>query len=139
MIVGLYGNGQIVFGLAARQGFLIEELEESSKAKFVEHEILNSKPITEFVGLENDEVSFSMNFIAGHTTAPMAAIPLLKGLLSRAQAYPLIVGGRPIGSFTSQFVLTEVTSTYEHTNGMGIVTVASIDVSLKEYRSLART
>ena len=136
MIVGLYGNGQILFGLAARQGFLIEELEESSKAKFVEHEILGSKPVTEFVGLENDEVSFSMNFIAGRTTAPMVAIPLLKGFLSRAQAYPLIVGGRPIGSFTSQFVLTEVTSTYEHTNGMGIVTVASIDVSLKEYRSL---
>jgi len=139
VIVGLYGNGQIVFGLAANQGFLIGELEESSKAKYVEHEILNSKPITEFVGLENDEASFSMNFIAGHTTAPMVAIPLLKGFLSRAQAYPLIVGGRPIGSFTSQFVLTEVTSTYEHTNGMGIVTVASIDVSLKEYRTLAKT
>ena len=139
MIVGLYGGGRIVFGLAARQGFLIGELEESSKAKFVEHEILGSKPITEFVGFENDEVSFSMNFIAGRTTAPMVAIPLLKGILSQAQAYPLIVGGRPVGSFMSQFVLTEVTSTYEHTNGMGIVTVASIDVSLKEYRSLIRT
>ena len=139
MIIGLYGNGQIVFGLAARQGFLIEELTETSKAKFVEHEILGSKPITEFVGFENDEVSFSMNFIAGHTTAPMVAIPLLKGLLSRAQAYPLIVGGRPVGSFMSQFVLTEVTSTYEYTNGMGTLIVASIDVSMKEYRSLIRT
>jgi len=114
----------------------MEELTETSKAKFVEHKILNSKPITEFVGFENDEATFSMNFISGHTTAPMVAIPLLKGFLSRAQAYPLIVGGRPVGSFTSQFALTEVTSTYKHTNGMGIVTVASIDVSLKEYRSL---
>jgi phage protein U len=139
VIVGLYGNGQIVFGLAARQGFLIEELEESSKAKFVEHEILNSKPITEFVGFENDEVSFSMSFIAGHTTAPMVAIPLLKDLLSRAQAYPLIVGGRPVGSFLSQFVLTEVTSTYQYLNGAGLLMSASIEVSMKEYRSLIRT
>ena len=135
MIVGIYGNGQIVFGLAARQGFLIEELEESSKAKFVEHEILNSKPITELVGFENDEATFSMNFIAGHPTSPMLAIPLLKGILSRAQAYPLIVAGLPVGSFASQFVLTEVTSTYKYVNEAGVLMSASIDVSMKEYGS----
>ena len=116
----------------------MEELTESSKAKFVEHEILNSKPITEFVGFENDEATFSMNFITGHTTSPMSAIPLLKGFLSRAQAFPLIVAGRPVGGFTSQFVLTEVTSTYKHTNGAGILIVASIDVTMKEYRSLTK-
>jgi phage protein U len=135
VIVGLYGGGQIVFGLAARQGFLMEELTETSKAKFVEHEILGSKPITEFVGFENDEATFSMNFITGHTTSPMVAIPLLKGFLSRAQAYPLIVAGRPVGSFLSQFVLTEVTSTYRYLNGAGLLMSASIEVSMKEYRS----
>jgi len=138
VIVGLYGNGQIVFGLAAGQGFLMEELTETSKAKYVEHEILNSKPVTELVGFENDEMSFSMNFITGHTTSPMVAIPLLKGFLSRAQASPLIVAGRPVGSFTSQFVLTEVTSTYKHLNGAGMLIVASIDVTMKEYGSLTK-
>ena len=134
----MYGGGRIVFGLAAKQGFLIGELEESTKAKYVEHEILGSKPITEFVGLENDEASFSMKFISGHTTPPMVAIPMLQGLLRHAKAYPLIVAGRAIGSLSSQFVLTEVTCTYTCTGGAGFLTAADIDVSMKEYRSLTK-
>ena len=137
MIIGLYG--EIVFGIAAGQGFLIEELRESSRAKFVEHEILNSKPMTEFVGLENDNVSLSMNFVADYTTLPIVAIPLLQGLLRQPKAYPLLVGKRVIGSFSSQFVLTEVTCTYKYFTGDGTLMAADIDVSLKEYRTLAKT
>ena len=136
MIVGLYG--EIVFGIAAGQGFLIEELKESSRAKFVEHNILNSKPITEFVGLENDNVSLSMNFIAGYTTPPIVAIPLLQGLLRRPKAYPLLVGKRVIGSLSSQFVLTEITCTYKYLTGDGTLMAADIDVSLKEYKPITK-
>jgi len=137
VIVGLYGK--IVFGIAAGQGFLIEELRESSRAKFAEHEILNSKPITEFLGLENDNVSLSMNFVVGYTMPPIVAIPLLQGLLRQPKAYPLLVGKRVIGSFSSQFVLTEVTCTYKYLTGAGTLMAADIDVSMKEYRSLAKT
>jgi len=136
VIVGLYG--EIVFGIAAGQGFLIEELKESSRAKFVEHNILNSKPITEFVGLENDNVSLSMNFIAGYTTPPIVAIPLLQGLLRRPKAYPLLVGKRVIGSLSSQFVLTEITCTYKYLTGDGTLMAADIDVSLKEYKPITK-
>jgi phage protein U len=136
VIVGLYGK--IVFGIAAGQGFLIEELKESSRAKFVEHKILNSKPITEFVGLENDNVSLSMNFIAGYTTPPIVAIPLLQGLLRQATSHPLLVGGRVIGSLSSQFALTEVTCTYKYLTGAGVLMAADIDVSLKEYKPITK-
>jgi phage protein U len=136
VIVGLYGK--IVFGIAAGQGFLIEELKESSRAKFVEHNILNSKPITEFVGLENDNVSLSMNFIVGYTTPPIVAIPLLQGLLRRPKAYPLLVGERVIGSLSSQFILTEITCTYKYVNGDGTLMAADIDVSLKEYKPITK-
>ncbi|MBV8222818.1 MAG: phage tail protein [Candidatus Eremiobacteraeota bacterium] len=132
MIFGLYGP--VIF---AREAGVMHGFEEKQSAHFVEHPIHLQKPILEFCGPRLAEVSFEMEFLTGLTTAPVAGIVLLNALLKTARAYPLIVGGRPIGSFLSPlFVLTEVGAAHHWYSAGGGIQSATIRVALKEYVSL---
>lgn len=131
MIVG--GYGPLIFGVRLGGGIMMESLDKTSKLRFVDHEIMLSKPIVEFTGYDSDEVSFSMLFVEGWTDPPSAALPLLDQLALVPFPYPLIVGGLPVGSFMSMFIITEIGERYKRVNGAGILSVASVKVTLREY------
>ncbi len=131
MIVG--GYGPLVFGVRLGGGIMMESLDKTSKIRFVDHEIMLSKPIVEFTGYDSDEVTFSMLFIEGWTDSPAAALPLLDQLALIPLPYPLIIGGFPVGSFMSAFVISEIGEKYKKVNGSGGLSVASVKVTLREY------
>lgn len=116
----------------ARQVGVMHSFEEKESVSFAEHSIHLQKPILEFVGPGLCEVSFEMDFLVGLTTAPAAGIVLLSSLLKAARAYPLIIGGRPVGSFASRFVLIELGAAHHWYLASGGIQNATVKVSLKQ-------
>lgn len=134
MVCGNYGP--VVFGVSGSgAGFLMRELQATKRSKFVEHEILLSKPISEFVGYENDTANFEMIFLQPYTTAPATAITLLNALVMRPTPFPLIIAEKSVGGWTSLFILTELTSTYKHMAPDGGLLCAEVKVTMKEYNT----
>jgi phage protein U len=134
MVCGSFGP--IVFGVSGSgQGFLAQEIQATKKTKFVEHEILLSKPIVEFVGYENDKVSFEMIFLSPYTTAPSVAITLLNALVVRPTPFPLIIGDKSVGGWASMFIITEINTTYKYIGTDGAIQGAHVKVSAQEYNT----
>lgn len=107
--------------------------EEKESIPFAEHSVHLRKNPLEFVGHGLVEVSFEMDFLTELTSEPAVGIALIASLMrAPLRSYPLIVAGRPIGSWSSLFVLTDRSAAHYWYSGKGTIQNATVKVSLKE-------
>lgn len=128
MIFGVFGP--LVF---ARHVGIMHDFNEGESITFAEHGIHLQKPRLEFTGHSLCEVNFEMDFLEQLTTAPAAGILLLSSLLRSHRSYALIVAGKPVGGWSSLFVLTEKSAAHHWYSNRGTVQHATVKVSLREY------
>jgi len=131
MIFGVFGP--LVFALYVG---VMHSFHESESTNFAEHPIHLRKAALEFTAPGLAEVSFEMDFLAGLTMAPAAGIELVSSLRRAARAYPLIIGGRPIGTWHAKFVLTETGAAHHWYAAGGGIQHATVKVSLREYAQI---
>ena len=122
--------GRIVFEVSGDKIRTFSNFSRKTGAVFGEHQILGGKPLLQFSGQNNDEVSFKIQLNYGLGVNPFEEISTLRLLISSGDSANLIIGGKVIG----KFVAVDLNESWRNTIG-GFPYIIEADLTLKEYNA----
>lgn len=95
MFVGFLGTIPFV----ASRGYVrtFDDYKRQGEARWAEHEILGEKPLSEFLGENLEEISFTMLFREDQGVNPQSEVNTLKELRNGGTPVPLVLGFKVIG------------------------------------------
>ncbi len=96
-------------------------------ARFATHTPIGGKARLEYLGMETEQVTFSIELNIINGVRPQTLIRQLKGKVGKHGN--LVLGGERI----SNYVLKQIDVTYYETTARGLVMRANVDLTLEEY------
>lgn len=121
--------GKLTFEVSADKVKTFSGLSREHKATFASHEIINGAPLLQHTGRELQSVSFSMTFRADLGVNPQEELDSLKKMITEAEPQKLFIGDVLMG----QFVIENISETYNNIDRAGKIYAASVSITLKEY------
>lgn len=128
-IVGAYG--EVVFEVSSETAKTIDNVTWSGKAKWATHDRHIGHALTEFTGLEPDEMSFDMELSAYLGVNPMTELVKLWEYERKGLPQPLVIGEKAYGKYRWSLVSHSIQ--FENYDNNGNLIRASVRVSLQEY------
>lgn len=125
----LASYGKITFKVTEDEIKIFNNFTISRKARYVAHERINNKPLLQFMGLEADSISFNMQLVQGLTGDVSDDLKALKNMFTKAEAHPLFLGQKKIGSF----VIESMSEAYSMMDNFGNLEIVNVSLSLREY------
>jgi phage protein U len=127
-MVGLYGA--VIFNLPFTT---ITQISQRTIARWSVQELLNNFPNAQFGGQGQGSIQMSLAFVDGETVDTEIAHTLLESYVKGGSNFPLVLGMRILGSFTTSWYIDELSAAYNVIGLNGKILHSKIDVSLKEY------
>lgn len=133
--------GDIKFRVKSRKNGIPEILSFDdatwqSSISLEEHKIHKKKGFLEFTERGLDTFSMNVYVSAVNHVHPLHYVKKFRQYNLRAKAYPLVIGGKRIGSY--YFAITDVSNDLEQFYRNGKLIAAKIRVTFKEYRFLRK-
>ena len=125
-MIGTYGD--IAFEIGGSRVFTFDRLSRRSAATFSRHQRAGDKPVLEFMGSDLSEITFSVHLSATLGVEPREAIEELLAVKDSGEEKQLIIGGHLIGNY----VITEITDTWNQVTAKGRITSADVALTLLE-------
>ena len=122
--------GDVIFEVSSEKVETLRDVKRQSRARLATHEIVAGKSVLEFLGLEPDEITFTMQLNADLGVDVRAEHTRLLNMLREGEPQWLVLGGRALGQ--GRWYVTELTARTEHTDGWGLATFVTLDVTLRE-------
>lgn len=129
--------GDIVFEVSDTKIFTIDNLSRDVKMRYVKHDVIGSKPITENVGPDLQDIKFKMILSASLGVAPLSTMKQIYNAFNDSTAMSFMIGEQVIGS--NKWVITDFTEGYSQIDNQGIVWRMEVDVTLQEYVEMIAT
>jgi len=99
MLIGSWGSN-IIFEVSGEIAKTFKELTEKSSGRWAEHETINSRPLSQFLGPGLDELEISIIFSLMLGVKPQESYEDLRTAVRRGEYNPFIMGGYPLsGNF----------------------------------------
>ena len=134
-MIGVFGlTPPIIFGASPLGTVTFEDMSKTQEARWADHEVHLSLPLSEFIGPNLSEIEFTMNFIQGWTMDPTLGIIAVETAINLSLPGPLIIGLKPMGRGMSLFTIRSIVEKpkfFQPNNGS--ILAATIGVKLKEY------
>lgn len=125
--------GPIVFSVSSFRVLTLNNISHGASKRTAKHEVINGKPLLEHLGPDLESFSFDIHLKAQLGLKPRDMLDLLKVMAQEGMAYPLIIGGRPVGE--NSWSLTSVSDTWDTVYSGGELAEATVKLSLTEYIS----
>lgn len=106
-----------------------EGLEGRTSYTFAEHQVVEGKPLLQYIGDNLDELTIQFRFHVVYSD-PEAEFRRLIDAANLHQALPFVFGN---GLYKGRFVITEISDTIENTAADGTVIAMGAKASLKEW------
>jgi len=132
-MIGTLGN--IVFEVIGDKVLTFTDLKRKRQIRIAEHEILQQKPLLEYLGPGLDEVTMSIQLNAALGIVPAEQLVKITKLFDAAKAVDLIIGGKPLSN--SRWVITGVDDDFAFFDGKGNLLQINVALTLKEYAERA--
>ncbi len=129
MIVGFLGG--IPFLSSRYIVRTIDGYQKSASGRWATHDIIGQKPISEFLGPGQEEISFDMTLRTDLGVIPADEIKMLEKLRDKGTPVPLIMGTDVIGN--TRWIVENISSSVTHWGAFGTPISATVNVTLKEY------
>lgn len=129
MIVGFLGSIPFLSSRYCVRTF--DGYQKSASARWVTHDIIGKKPISEFLGAGQSEISFTILLRADMGVIPADEVKRLEKLRDTGETVPLVLGTDVIGN--SLWVVTDVSESVTQWGAFGTPISISCSVTLKEY------
>jgi phage protein U len=98
MVIGSWGD--LVFEVTGDIAKTFQEITEKSSGRWVEHETINTAPLSEFLGPGLDELEITIIFTTMLGVAPQESYEVLRAAVRKGEYYPFILSGIPLsGNF----------------------------------------
>ncbi|MBY0088398.1 phage tail protein [Brevibacillus brevis] len=128
-LIGSFGD--IVFEVSLNRVRTFDDFTRSVSSRWAKHDRQQQKAISEFLGPELDEISFTMRFDISHGVNPKAEMDRILDMCRSGQAETFIVGDTPLGM--DQWIVKSCKQGWQRFDGQGRLLVGNLDVTLEEY------
>lgn len=122
----------IVFEVNADKVLTFGKLTQSVKGRWTTQNPISGKPYSEFLGPGQRTISLSVYLSAVHGTKPRKTMERIEAAIENGTPYELVIGGKKVGS--SQWVITDMSESWETVIKDGMLVSASLSLNLSEYR-----
>lgn len=129
MVIGCLGD--IVFRVSEETVYTLDNMTWSGSARYAVHERHLNHALTEFTGLDPDQISFDIMLCSELGADPITEVVKLWDIERSGQAVPLTIGTKAYGKYRWNIVKHEMKPKAHRTNGD--VHTATVSVSLQEY------
>jgi len=123
--------GDIVFSVSRNQVNTFDNLKWDSSAKYASHERHLQETLLEFVGTDNDTITFSMYFSVFLGINPMNEIIKLLNAERSGKVMRLVIGQKAYGR--NKWVITKTSKDLERFDKKGNLLTAKVSVTLEAY------
>lgn len=128
-LVGTFG--EIVFEVSHERVRTFDNFSRSGSGRWATHEAYHQKPLPEFLGPGQEEISFTIRLSAFHGVNPKDELARLRKMRDHGEAHELIIGGELVGS--DLWIVESLREQPSAHTGDGKTLVADAEITLKEY------
>jgi phage protein U len=128
-MIGYYGD--IIFETSDTKILSITGLTIDTAARYATHEIINSKPVTEYLGPGLGAVSFAVDLNGNNGIKPREQLEKWRELAENGIADILVIGTKQIGKY--YWIVKSVSEAWNTIFNNGELFSASLYVVLEEY------
>ena len=123
--------GPIVFSVSSLAVLTPNGISRSVSKRTAVHEVIRGKPRKEYLGPGLQSFSFDITLRADYGVRPRFMLDMLAVMAEGGGAYPLQIGGRPIGMHF--WSIDSVSESWDNIYSMGELSEATVKLSLSEY------
>lgn len=123
--------GEIIFSVSDRMVRTISEWKWSGSARYAVHARHGTHALTEFTGLDPDQITFEITLLAELGVRPMEELVKLWRYERNGTAVPMTIGRHAYGKYRWNIVSHE--TEILHTTPGGDITAARVSLTLQEY------
>jgi phage protein U len=123
--------GDITFEVSPKKIYTFDEFTRSGSARWASHEIINKKPMPEFLGPEQDEITFLIRLSIMHGVDPRKELDKLRMFKDTGKTAPFIIGSAPISN--SYWYIESLKERHKTYDSKGQLITAEAELTLKEY------
>lgn len=130
MAIGNLGKA-ITFEVSSSKVLTFNNLSRTVKGRWTQHNIIDGKPKSEFLGPDLDGATFKVFLSAMHGVPPRKTIETIEKAVTQGTVLPFVVGGKKVGS--NNWVITAVSETWNCVYSKGELVSADVNLTLQEY------
>lgn len=123
--------GDIVFEVSTKKTQTFGELSRTGSSRWNDHEIIGLKPISEFLGSDLEEITFSIILKAEFGVNPIKQLEIMRKIRDTGKTAPFLLGGKPIS--INHWSIRQISETHKIVDNKGNVLHVEASITLKEY------
>lgn len=121
----------IVFEVSSDKVLTFQTLTQTVTGRWTAHNIIGSKPISEFLGPGQRGATLPIFLSLNHGIRPRDTIEKIENAVESGQPLTLVIGGKKVGNY--QWVISEMSETWGVIIVDGRLASANISLTLMEY------
>ena len=129
MMVGSLGS--VVFSVSDAFVRTISDYSRKTLVRIESHDIIGQKPLSEWVGLSCDSISFSIKLSAFRGVNPKEEAEKLRRMAKRGEAVTFVMGGAPVTH--NKWLIESVDEDANYYDRMGNIISSDVKLSIREY------
>lgn len=126
--------GDLVFETSDEKILTFANFVRDTAGRWAEHNVIGKKPIKEFLGPNNDTITFTINVNATLGVNPRDEVTRWAILPRDGTPLPLVIGDRALGSY--RWVVDSASQAWGTIFNDGKLYSANITVTLSEYQAV---
>lgn len=125
--------GDVIFEVTEKKVHTFKNMERKGSARWNDHEVIQHKPRSEFVGPGLEEISFAILLKADLGVNPAKQLELLRDMRDTGKVAFLVIGEKPVSQ--NPWSIQQITESYKIVDNKGNILSAEVNISLKEHHT----
>ena len=130
MAIGNIGK-TVVFETSDKRILNFQSFKRSVKGRWARHERIGKKPIKQFLGPDDDSITFTITLNAEHGVKPRKTVENIEKLIQKGTPQMVVIGSQKVGS--GKYYISEMSEAWERILNKGEVVKIVCDITLEEY------
>lgn len=128
-MVGYFGD--IVFETSDQRILTFSDFKRDVKGRWEKHATIGTKPVSEFIGPDLDNITFTINLNGNNGVKPRDEMELWNKYVSKGVVSVLVIGGKPVGN--NKWSVQGASEAWNTVFNRGELFSGNIDITLEEY------
>ena len=121
----------ITFEVSSKRVRTFKNMSQTVKGRWATHDVIKGKPKSEFLGPGQRAMTLTIHLSSSLGVKPRSIIDKMEKAVEKGTPYPLVIGGKKVGSY--QWVITDMSETWETIIMDGVLVSANLSLTLAEY------
>lgn len=130
MAIGCWGTA-LIFSTSDRRILTFNDMNRTVGSEWATHSRIGLKDQVEYLRPKLQKLTFTMDLDATLGVRPRATLDMIASYTERGSVFPMVVGGKRIGSY--RWRITGSNETWEVVMDRGELVRAKVNVTMEEY------